>query len=131
MPEQSAQLCVWIMALPLIASVAAFAAGRRAAPGIGIVTAVILTFLTIMAGAGLLRHGPVRYALGGWAPPLGIGWRLDGLSALMLMATALVGTGISVYALGYFAPRATADPKQRDFVKQQYFWPLWLFTWGD
>lgn len=130
MAEQLAQLCVWIVALPLAASVAAFAAGRRAGPGIGVGTALSLTVLTHLAGVGLFRHGPLRYALGDWTPPLGIGWRLDGLSALMLMATAIVGTGISMYAVGYFAPRAAAAPKQQGSVKQQFFWPLWLFAWG-
>ena len=130
MPDHMAQLCVWIVALPLAASVAAFLAGRRAGPVIGISTAIILTALTILAAAGIFEFGPVHYAIGNWTPPLGIGWRLDGLTAHMLMATAAVGTGISVYAVGYFAPCPASPPDPKAMVKERFFWPLWLFAWG-
>lgn len=130
MPEGVGQLCVGIVALPLAAAVVAFVAGRRAGPVIGVVTALAVTALTHLAGAALFRYGAVRYVIGGWPAPLGISWKLDGLSALMLMSTAIVGTGISVYAVGYFAPRADTSPETHGAVKQRYFWPLWLFTWG-
>jgi formate hydrogenlyase subunit 3/multisubunit Na+/H+ antiporter MnhD subunit len=50
---------------------------------------------------------------------LGIDLYADGLSLLMLMVTALVGLGISVYSSGYF---------KRD--KAVHFWPLWMFLWA-
>jgi formate hydrogenlyase subunit 3/multisubunit Na+/H+ antiporter MnhD subunit len=54
--------------------------------------------------------------MGGWSAPLGIELYADGLSLLMLIATALVGIGVSVYSASYFKPE---DARR--------FWPLWLF----
>lgn len=63
---------------------------------------VIAWGLTLLAGvaclAGALRlltivlsGGPVAYHLGGWPPPLGIEFRLDALSAFMLVIVSAVG----------------------------------------
>ena len=37
------------------------------------------------------EHGTVSYALGDWAPPWGIEYRIDYLSGFMLVIVALVG----------------------------------------
>ena len=60
--------------------------------------------------------GVSRHALGGWGAPLGIDLYADGLSLVMLTATALVGLGVSVYSADYFQSEDAAR-----------FWPLWLF----
>ena len=74
-----------------------------------------------MAGLGwqVVEQGAQRYAVGGWGAPLGIDLYADGLSLLMLMVTAVVGLGISVYSSGYFNRN-----------KAVHFWPLWLFLWA-
>ena len=38
------------------------------------------------------------YLVGGWAPPLGVALRADGLSAVMIVATALLIGGIGLFA---------------------------------
>ena len=48
----------------------------------------------------------LAYFVGGWAPPLGIALRADGLSAAMLMTTAIV-----ICATGLFAPRRVRQPR--------------------
>lgn len=55
--------------------------------------------------------------LGGWAQPLGIGWRLDEWSLAFILMTALIGGLLSIYAW--------VDKKLADG-----FWPLWLGAWG-
>jgi len=107
-----------VILLPLIGAVACFLWPRRIVP-LGLVTALGV----VACVAGLVRQvveqGAQRYAVGGWGAPLGIDLYADGLSLSMLMVTALVGLGVSVYSSGYF---------NRD--KAHHFWPLWMFLWA-
>lgn len=81
---------------------------------------VALTTTVVMAGAAAAlavtvgRHGPFVAALGGWPAPLGIRWSVDGLDALLLLTTALVGMAVAAYA--------AAVPRM-----PRAFWPLFLF----
>ena len=55
--------------------------------------AVILVLAVFTAAAlwalyEVLDKGPIRYALSGWAPPVGIEWHLDGLAGLMIVLVA-------------------------------------------
>ena len=55
----------------------------------------------------------VVYLLGGWAPPLGIALRADGLSVVMMLAVAVVICGIGVYARADFGTPAGAPRSAR------------------
>ncbi|MCC5984957.1 MAG: hypothetical protein JJU42_11385 [Rhodobacteraceae bacterium] len=100
---------------PLFGAVAAFVL-PRAAGAVGLV-AVLLTCGAVLALARqVLAAGAVTLELGGWAPPMGIALRADGLGVAMLAMTAAVGLLVSVGALD-----ALREARQR-----QYFWPLWL-----
>ncbi|WP_429886529.1 complex I subunit 5 family protein [Geoalkalibacter halelectricus] len=114
---------LWAIILPLAAALGAFLAPRQA-PRIGMAAALAI-FATVL-GAILQVHGrgPQFHALGGWEAPLGIALRTDGLSLMLLAATALVGLVVSWYALGYFSGTVHGAEKR------EYFWPLWLFLWG-
>ncbi len=104
--------------LPLAGAMSCFLWPRRAIP-LGLVTA--LGIVACVAGLGwqLVEQGAQRYVVGGWGAPLGIDLYADGLSLLMLMATAAVGLGVSIYSIGYF-----------NREKARYFWPLWMFLWA-
>jgi formate hydrogenlyase subunit 3/multisubunit Na+/H+ antiporter MnhD subunit len=108
---------IMVILLPLAGALVCFLWPRRAIP-LGLIT----TLGVVACVAGLcwqvVEQGTQRYALGGWGAPLGIDLYADGLSLLMLMVTALVGLGISVYSTGYFESKPSA-----------VFWPLWLFLW--
>ena len=108
---------IMVILLPLAGALVCFLWPRRAIP-LGLIT----TLGVVACVAGLcwqvVGQGTQRYALGGWGAPLGIDLYADGLSLLMLMVTALVGLGISVYSTGYFESKPSA-----------VFWPLWLFLW--
>ncbi|WP_447974546.1 complex I subunit 5 family protein [Nitrospira sp. Kam-Ns4a] len=61
-----------------------------------------------VAGVGVsvvAQAGPVHYAFGGWAPPLGIEWVLDGLSAVVLLPIS----GIAFAAVWYGGPTLSQD----------------------
>jgi len=109
---------VMAILLPLAGALICFIWPRRSMP-LGLVTALAI----VACVAGLVwqvaEYGTQRYAIGGWGAPLGIDLYADGLSVLMLMLTAVVGLGISVYSTGYFERKTSA-----------VFWPLWLFLWA-
>jgi multicomponent Na+:H+ antiporter subunit D len=89
----------------LVGAVLALLAGLwRPAAARAVAVAATATTLGV-ALLGLLRvvaDGPLRHELGGWAPPVGIEYVLDPLSAFMAATIALVGLLIAVY------PPATA-----------------------
>jgi len=104
--------------LPLIGALLCFLWPRRAVP-LGLVTAPGIVACVAGLGWQVAEHGTQSYAIGGWGAPLGIELYADGLSLLMLMVTAVVGLGISIYSTGYFERNTSA-----------VFWPLWLFLWA-
>jgi multicomponent Na+:H+ antiporter subunit D len=109
--------------LPLAGSVLALLF-RNAAPYIG----AAVSFSLVLVAGGLAQQvfamGVQVHFMGGWRPPLGIVLQADGLGALMVLMTAVVGFGTSMYAVGYFRPKVKSGEA---FETQAYFWPLWLF----
>lgn len=104
--------------VPLFGALAAFALPRAAgAIGMASVTGTGAAVLWLAQGVQAARS--VTMDLGGWAPPLGIALRADGLSVAMLAMTALVGLLVSLGALDSY--KDAANWRQR-----RYFWPLWL-----
>jgi len=118
MPLQEIPWGVMAILLPLAGALACFLWPRRTVP-LGLVTALGVAACVVGLGWQVVGQGAQRYAVGGWGAPLGIGLYADGLSLLMLMVTAIVGLGISVYSTGYF-----------DRKPSTLFWPLWLFLWA-
>ncbi|VAX38199.1 Na(+) H(+) antiporter subunit D [hydrothermal vent metagenome] len=114
--------------LPFLSGVLCFLTRRRWGQFFGIGTAFIIFILTLKLGGDVWQSGPSRYAIGGWGNPLGIDLYLDGLSAVLLGITSVVGVCISIYASSYFNPH---KENNNHYAKMGvFFWPLWLFTWG-
>jgi len=67
------------------------------------------------------------YLLGGWAPPLGVALRADGVSAVMLPLAAVVICAIAVFACGDFGTPAGVREARVPFT----FWTLLLAVWGS
>ncbi|HMP73892.1 MAG TPA: proton-conducting transporter membrane subunit [Kiritimatiellia bacterium] len=116
---------VWQVAGPMIAAAMTFALGSRGRKTLVGVVIALMGWSTLGTIVKLIGEGPYLHVIGGWVAPLGITWRIDGLSAVMLVLTTLIGAGISVYSLGYFG---TSSREQHN---ETYFWPLWLFLWGS
>lgn len=141
---------VWVIALPLLAAIAAFLLPRRAAV-VGLGTSVLLCVPVIGLLVQLVRHGVHHHELGGWAAPLGIALRADGLSVFLLLMVTAVGLAVSWYAAGYFGGggsscsssfssssassvvgRDERDGRDGTYEHQRaYFWALWLFLWAS
>lgn len=95
----------------------------RLMPGllaIGVVAAIGIAAAVLQQGEAL------RYPVGGWLPPLGILLAADGLSAVLLLISALVLLAVSVYAQRDFRP-PTGAPETRESLA---FWMLLLGVWA-
>ena len=112
-----------LVALPLVAALIA-ALAPRAAASFGLIATLANAALAGLLAIRVAGSGAGTEAVGGWAAPLGIGFAADGLAALMLVMTALVGLGVSVQVAG--APVSDA----RGAYQRAAFWPLWLATLG-
>jgi len=52
----------------------------------------------LLLAAQVAEHGPLSYAIGSWAPPWGIEYRVDALSAFMLVLVSGIATVVAPFA---------------------------------
>lgn len=93
------QLPALLVVLPLLAA-ALVALLRRGGPAFAL-TLAVCWILPFIAGALLwqvLANGPISYHIGGWEPPWGIEYRVDVLSAFVLVLVSAVGAVIMPFA---------------------------------
>src|SRR5690606_26927934 len=93
---------VWAVVAPLIAALLAAGFGPRATPLVFLTGVLGVPVSAAALAVQVERFGPPRHAIGGWGEPLGIELYADGLAALMLLVSAVVGAAVSVYASGFF-----------------------------
>ncbi|HYE35921.1 complex I subunit 5 family protein [Methylocaldum sp.] len=110
-----------LILLPLAAGSLSFLFGPRSSLGLVAATPVGIGFALIQLLLEFNDTGLQHYPVGSWGSPLGIEFRADGLSLVMLGMTATVGIFISLYALGYFSGEQAGGV---------WFWPLWWFLWA-
>src|SRR5512137_1020339 len=104
--------------------------------GLLLVLAVLVPFTGVLTGLGIAlaigdaardAHEPIVYLLCGWAPPLGVALRADGLAVAMLVWVAVVICGIGVYASGDVGTPAGERAARAPF----HSWLLLLAVWGS
>ncbi|MCC5812585.1 MAG: proton-conducting membrane transporter [Ectothiorhodospiraceae bacterium] len=108
--------------VPLLAGVCVFLSGGGARSPValsGVLLSLAISLLLVMAVGS---QGTLDHALAGWEPPLGIRLHADGLAALMILLTAVVGALVSLHAVGQFAGKSEIANR---------FWTLWLLLWGS
>jgi multicomponent Na+:H+ antiporter subunit D len=122
----------WLLLLavlaPFVGVLVGLALGGRHAQRVAML--LMPVGLAVAGGIGwsLVQSGEnVVYLLGGWSPPLGIALRADGLSAVMLLAVAVVVCGIGLYARADFGSAAGEPEKRAPFV----YWLLLMAVWGS
>lgn len=75
--------------------------------------AVVVTWAALagalMLLAEVLRAGPISYALGGWPAPWGIEYRIDLLSAFVLVTVSAIGAIVIVFARASVAREIPSD----------------------
>jgi len=90
--------------LPLAGAFLAALLGRRYArfpEASGVVTALVVFVLSLLALVAVHRQGAIVYAVGAWEAPLGITMVLDGFSVFMLVTVNLVALLVTVFSLDY------------------------------
>lgn len=94
-----AQLPALEVVVPLIAAPLTLVL-RRASIAWAVTTAACgFSFVAALLLAGeVAQHGPLSYAIGSWAPPWGIEYRVDALSAFVLVLVSGIGTAVAPFA---------------------------------
>lgn len=77
--------------------------------------------ISCVALARVMDGGPIVYHLGGWAPPIGIEYRLDALSAFVLLIVSGIAAVMTPYALKSVAAEVATD-------RQRFLYPVFLLT---
>jgi formate hydrogenlyase subunit 3/multisubunit Na+/H+ antiporter MnhD subunit len=128
MTEPGTLALVSAVLLPFLGVLAGLALGGRNVRAVALITILAgLAVVFSIAFALVQSAQPLSYLLGGWAPPLGIALRADGLSVTMMLAVAVVVAGIAAYAWRDFAPSADGTEKRAPFM----YWLLLLAVWGS
>ncbi len=87
--------------------------------------AVIVTWICLLIALALLNRvmetGPITYAIGGWAAPWGIEYRLDPLGAFVLVLVSAIGSAVMPYSR---ASVAKEIPKDRIYL----FYAMYLLV---
>jgi len=115
---------VALLALPLLGAFAAVALPQRAARPAAYAIVVATLGAAVWLAERVLTFGVLGLELGGWDPPVGISLEADGLSAALVVMTALVMTGAALAARHDLSP-GTAGPRMAFG-----FWPLVLLLWA-
>ncbi|WP_017930117.1 monovalent cation/H+ antiporter subunit D family protein [Robiginitomaculum antarcticum] len=108
----SAEAPVLIVVLPLV--MAAFCAVMpkdKIAWIITLITTLICAVLAFDIVLQVQSAGVLSYALGGWDPPFGIEYRIDGLNAPVVLLISAIGVICTLYALR--STDAEIEPKKR------------------
>ena len=121
-------LLVLALILPFVGVLAALILGGRHARSVAMLALPLGLALSLAIVGEAVRSGQTLvYLLGGWAPPLGIALRTDGLSAVMLPTTAVILLAVAFFARDDFATPAGGGEARRPFM----FWTLLLAMWGS
>ena len=121
-------LLVLALVLPFVGVLAALTLGGRHARTVTMLTLPLGLVLSLAIVVEAVRSGQTLvYLLGGWAPPLGIALRADGLSAVMLLTTAVILLAVAFFAHADFEAPPGSGEVRRPFM----FWTLLLAMWGS
>ncbi len=100
----SAQIIPLFVALALLGAFLTSILGRKIKifPDIaGLTTTFLLLALSLFSLWAVRQKGLIIYSIGGWKPPLGINFCLDGLAVFMLVTVNLIAFLVALYAINY------------------------------
>lgn len=114
------QLPVLQTVVPFIAApVIAFVGSRSLSWYIAFVASAICLVISYLLLIQVLDGSYISYQIGGWAPPLGIEYRIDATNALVLFLISLIGT----IALPYAKYSAAAELGDKGYT---LFYACWM-----
>jgi formate hydrogenlyase subunit 3/multisubunit Na+/H+ antiporter MnhD subunit len=119
-------LLVLAIMLPVVAILLALLCGRC----VELIAIAVLPvgFIVALAILGTVWQSglPLVYLVGAWEPPLGIALRADGVSAAMMMTTALIVCATGLFARSEFSQ----SPGRPETRAPLVFWILLLAIWS-
>src|SRR6516165_5826624 len=119
-------LLVFAIVLPVVGALLSLVLGGRHAERVTLILVPVGLAVAVAIAASIWRtHGMLQYFVGGWDPPLGVAFRADGLSAVMLVTAALLICGIGLFARAQFP-----SPRGAEKRAPSVFWTLLLTNWG-
>ncbi len=130
-------LLVLAILLPAAGVLLSLALGGRAAEKVALgLTPLGFALAWLIAMQVAAAGAPLVYAIGGLPPPLGIALRADGISAVMLLVTAIIVAAAGFYARAKFAtPDGTAESRSAltFWIMLQAIWAALnlIFVGGD
>lgn len=100
--------------VPLVGSVlVALVRSGRAGYLVALAVSLSMPVISALLLHRVLAEGTISYALGGWAPPIGIEYRIDEANGFILVLVSLIAAVVMLYA-----PRSIASeiaPNQRGY----------------
>ena len=120
-------LLVLMLVAPVTGLLLGFALGGHAArrSTLGLLPVCLAMTLVLLAGV-LHARSPVVAFVGGWAPPLGLALRADGLAAAMLLTTALIMSAIALFSRRDYHTLPGATETRSSLA----FWGFLLALWA-
>jgi len=119
-------LLVLAIVLPVVGALLSLVLGGRRAERVALALMPAGLAVAAAIATSIWRtHGVLQYFVGSWAPPLGVAFRADGFSAVMLATAALLICGIGLFARGQFPSSRGAETRA-----PSVFWTLLLANWG-
>jgi len=107
-------LPAWLIVLPLLSAAICLLLRQKTVVR---VYAILVAWACLAMAATLLSQvlasGTISYHMGGWAPPLGIEYRVDLLSAYVLLIVATIGAVVFPFGFG---TESSAVPEGRDHL---------------
>jgi len=95
----SAHYPILVVVIPLLsAAVCALLKGKSLPWALTTVISAVSFLISIQLILAVTATGPISYELGSWAPPWGIEYVVDPLSAFMLLIISGISTGVLLYA---------------------------------
>ncbi len=112
--------------LPIVGALLSLLLGGRQAARVALFVMPLGVASAMAIAAAVWRSGKVlQYVIGGWAPPLGVALRADGLAAAMVVTAALL-----IPAIGLFARAQFPTPPGAEARAPFSFWTLLLALWA-
>ncbi len=119
-------LLVLAIMLPVAGVLASLLLGGRHAQRVAFVLMPFGIAVSVAIAICVWRAGhTLQYVIGGWAPPLGVALRADGLSAAMIVTAAVLVCGIGLFARAQFPTPAGIEARA-----PLVFWILLPAVWG-
>jgi multicomponent Na+:H+ antiporter subunit D len=126
-PSAAGLLLVLALVVPVTGLLLAFALGGRGAERVVMAVLPLGLLVALAIVAAVFSGGsPITYDIGGWAPPLGVALRADGLAAAMLLTTAVVVCAVALFARAAFPSPESGAETRAPLV----FWTLLLAIWA-